>query len=83
MYAVPELRDLDEEHDKLTVFRMSVLFKRMGLTQSKKELARIADIYLELTHVLLVRILEREGQSAKRSLEDLNAITYNLLNSYK
>ncbi len=83
MYAVPELRDLDEEHDKLTVFRMSVLFKRMGLTQSKKELARIADIYLELTHVLLVRILEREGQSAKRTLEDLNAITYNLLDSYK
>lgn len=83
MYALPELRDLDEEHDKLTVFRMSALFKRIGLNQSKKEINRIADIYLELNHVLLVRVLEQKGVTARRTLDDLNATIFDLLHRYK
>ncbi|MFT5452149.1 MAG: AcrR family transcriptional regulator [Enterobacterales bacterium] len=83
MYAVPELRDLDERHDKIVVKFMSAIFIRMGINQSKSELARISSVFIEVTHALLVMVLAQKGQSAERTLNDLNSFIYNLLNRYK
>ena len=75
MFAVPELRDLDEQHDELVISRMSSIFIRVGLHQSKNELSRIARVYLEMTHALLLVVSAQHGIRAKRTLEDLNAVT--------
>jgi len=40
IYAAPELRVLDAKHDKVVVKYMLALFFRMGLNQSKNELAK-------------------------------------------
>ena len=75
MFAVPELRDLDEQHDELVISRMSSIFIRIGLRQSKNELSRIARAYLEMTHALLLVVSAQHGIRAKRTLEDLNTVT--------
>jgi len=83
MYAVPELRDLDSQHDKQVVRCMSEVFKRMGIIQSKNEMSRIAVIYLEISHNMLVQSLAQKGTRAARTLDDLNHIIYGLLMRYK
>ena len=83
MYAVPELRDLDEQHDKTVVKVMSALFLRMGIEKSKQELARISTIFLEVTHAMLVIVLTQKGTTAKSTINDLNEFIYNLLSRYK
>jgi len=79
MYAVPELRDLDAEHDRIVAKRMTEVFIRCGFKQPKTEINRIASIYLDITHSMLVKILQQRGIKAQRSLEDLNAICIALL----
>ena len=49
MYAIPELRDLDQAHDRLIIERMSHFLQRLGFTQRKQELRRIGRLWLELT----------------------------------
>ena len=83
IYAVPELRDLDEQHDKIVIKFMSALFIRMEIRQSKSELARISTIFIEVTHAMLVMVLEQKGASAEKTLNDLNEFIYNLLSRYK
>jgi len=81
--AVPEIRDLDEKHDKLVVKKMSALFKRMGLRTSAKELQRIAFCYLEITHAMLMVSLNQTRSAAKKTLFDLNNVIEALLTTYK
>jgi len=82
MYAVPELRNLDEKHDRSVENRMTALFIRMGFKQSKTEINRVASIYLSITHVTLVKVLAQTGDKAQRTLADLNAINLELLNRH-
>lgn len=83
MYAVPELRELDEKHDESVTDHLSKLFKRMGLNQKSQELKRIAYCYLEIAHVMLTIVLEQNDAQTKKSLSDLNAVTVCLLRRYK
>jgi len=83
MYAVPELRDLDEKHDILVEKHMTAIFVRMGFKQSKAEINRIASVYLSITHVMLVKILAQQGDKAQRTLNDLNAIIIELLKRHQ
>ncbi len=79
MYAVPELRDLDAQHDQIVAKRMTDVFMRCGFKQQKTEINRIVSIYLNITHSMLVKILEQQGTEAQRSLDDLNAVCIGLL----
>ncbi len=83
MYAVPELRDLDAQHDKQVAARISEILARMGFTQSSKERERIARCYLEIVHTMSMIVLEQKGAAAKRTLADLNRVVYQLLLAYK
>lgn len=79
LWAIPELRELDVEHDQLIISKMCAMYKRLGFKCSSNELSRIARLYLELTHALLLSIVHQKGQRGKRSLEDLKRLTLNLL----
>lgn len=83
MYAVPELRELDEKHDESVTLRLSTFFRRMGLQQKDQELKRIAYFYLEIIHVILTSALEQNSEQTKLTLDDLNAVTCRLLERYK
>ena len=79
MFSVPELRALDERHDALVIERMTAAFSRFGLKGSPAELGRIAPCYLELTHALLLVVVNQAGSRSRRTLADLKRLTLCLL----
>ncbi|MDO6563389.1 TetR/AcrR family transcriptional regulator [Amphritea sp. 1_MG-2023] len=82
MFSVPELRELDEQHDELEISRMAAVFKRMGINKHLKERQRLGRLYLEVTHSVMLVVVNQKGQRAKRTLADLNMIICNLLGQY-
>lgn len=79
MWAVPELRGLDERHDKIVIDHLAAMFRRLGLGHRKGELERRGRLMLELTHALFITIVEQSGARAARSLADLKALGVALL----
>lgn len=82
MFSVPELRQLDEEHDRLVITRMAVVFKRLGLNKHRAERERIALFYLEMTHSLFLILIEQSGERSRRTMADLKLMAYTLLAQY-
>lgn len=82
MFSVPELRQLDEQHDELVIKKMAHVFKRMGINHHLKERERLARVYLEATHSLFLVVVNQKGDRAKRSLNDLNLMIKTLLRTY-
>ncbi len=79
LWAVPELRDLDEEHDTLVIREMSAMFARLGLPGSRAELQRLARVWLEMLHALLLTVVEQSGARANRSRADVVRLCCTLL----
>ena len=79
MFSVPELRELDMQHDDLVISRMAVVFKRLGIQKHITERERIARFYLEMTHSLFLVLVNQSGERAKRTLSDLKLMAYTLL----
>jgi len=82
MFSIPELRELDEEHDEFMIDRFGNMFIRLGFNLDNKELKRIARIYLELIHALSMEIVEQKGMQASKTIDDLNSMAYALLAKY-
>ncbi len=76
---IPELRELDEQHDQLMIRRFTRIFVRLGITADNSELKRIAGIYLELVHALALLIVEQKGARAKRTTGDMKFMASELL----
>ena len=83
MFSLPDLRDLDARHDKLVIERMAGMLSRYGLAESRRELERIARTYLELTHALLLVVVNQRGQRARRTLDELKRLTLCLFDGYR
>ncbi len=83
MFSIPELRQLDEEHDDFMIDRFSNQFVRLGLELDKRELKRIARVYLELIHALSLEIVEEKGVQASRTTDDLKLMAYSLLSRHR
>jgi AcrR family transcriptional regulator len=82
MFSIPELRQLDDEHDELMINRFGKMFTRLGFELDGREKKRIAKIYLELVHAMSLEIVEQRGAQASRSTEDLKFMAYSLLSRY-
>lgn len=82
MFSVPELRELDEQHDEMVISNIANVFKRMGMKKQLKERERIARVYLEATHALFLTINLQQGERSKRTLADLNYMIVSLLRSH-
>lgn len=82
MFSVPELRQLDVQHDDLVIKKMAQVFKRMGISHHLKERERLARVYLETTHSMFLVVVNQKGDRAKRSLNDLKLMIKTLLNTY-
>jgi len=79
LWAIPELRELDLQHDDLVITKMVAMFERLGVKESSSELHRLGRFYLELTHSLLLVVVNQKGQRSKRTLEDLKRLVFELL----
>jgi AcrR family transcriptional regulator len=82
MNAVPELRDLDAQHDERVISEMAVMFARIGLGISQTERERLARLWLEMTHAMLLSIVEQRGSRASKSRADLVTVCEALLATY-
>ena len=82
MFSIPELRELDQRHDALVIERMSKVFGRSGLKGSSTGLGRLARAYLELTHALLLVVVNQAGSRSRRTLTDVKRVTTALLEPY-
>ena len=82
MFAVPELRELDERHDEMYISRMAEVFKRMGSKAHIRERERMGRMYLEITHAACLVIVHQKGQRAQRTLEDLKLMVMTFLRSH-
>jgi AcrR family transcriptional regulator len=82
MFAVPELRELDEKHDEMMITTFARLFKRMGMTKQLKERERLGRVYLESTHAVFVTMATQQGERAKRTQADLKIMVMALLQSH-
>lgn len=74
MFAVPELRTLDEQHDELMIAALVLIFQRLGIDGANTELRRLGRAHLEFTHALLLVVVGQRGVRAQRTLEDLKAM---------
>ncbi|MEM0955011.1 MAG: TetR/AcrR family transcriptional regulator [Pseudomonadota bacterium] len=79
MWAVPELRDLDDHHDEIIISYLERMFQRIGLKHSKLERRRRARLILEMTHALFLTVVEQTPAQAKRSFEDVKSLGVTLL----
>lgn len=59
MSLLPELRELEEQHDKRAVQRMADLVRRGGVAASASELHRIAEVLVMGGHALLVMLRDK------------------------
>jgi AcrR family transcriptional regulator len=82
MFSIPELRTLDQRHDALVIERMTGVFARYGLHGTPTELGRLARAWLELTHALLLVVVNQAGSRSRRTLADLERVTCALLQPY-
>lgn len=79
MWAVPELRDLDERHDQMIIGRMMAIFQRLGCVSSDNELNRLGRAYLEMTHALSLVVVNQIGRRAERTTADVKRLVVSLL----
>ena len=82
MYCIPELRDLDEQHDQRVINCLSGLFKQIGIKGNRTELNKIARSYLEISHAMLLIAAKQSKANEPRYLAELNDLCGALLQRY-
>jgi len=83
LWAIPELRELDEEHDNLVINHFVEMYQRLGFSKAGSELTRVGRLHLETVHALCLSIVEQDSARANESLSDLKALCVTLLSRHK
>ncbi|EAQ95791.2 transcriptional regulator, TetR family [Congregibacter litoralis KT71] len=81
--AIPELRHLDAEHDNLIISKMIEMLRRAGFTSTKNELNRVARVFLELTHSLLIVAVDQDPIRSSRTMTDMKIMVSALLKKHE
>jgi AcrR family transcriptional regulator len=83
MYGVPELKELDLIHDELIITSMARMFKRMDISSKPNELARLGRTYLELSHALILVVVNQNKTDGEKTLSELKYLSLSLLERAK
>ena len=83
MYGVPELKELDLIHDELIITSMARMFKRMDISNKPNELARLGRTYLELSHALILVVVNQSKTDGEKTLSELKFLNLSLLERAK
>ena len=83
MSGVPELKELDSQHDELIIASMARMFRRLEITEDHAELSRLGSEWMEVSHALLLVIVDQNPTDAARSLSDLKFLSLCLLERAK
>ncbi|WP_193165951.1 TetR/AcrR family transcriptional regulator [Microbulbifer hainanensis] len=80
---VPELRALDEEHDRFVVRFLTRLLKRLGVGETRTERVRLSELLLNQGHFGLSLVITQGPRLGKRSLDDLKTCHIALLQKHQ
>ncbi len=83
MYGVPELKELDVMHDELIIASMARMFKRMDISSESHELRRLGRTYLELSHALILVVVNQNKPDGIKTLSELKHLSLALLERAK
>lgn len=83
MFGVPELKKLDLIHDDLIINAMARMFKRMDIASQPAELARLGRAYLEISHALILVVVNQSSKNGAKTLGDLKFLSVALLERAK
>ena len=83
LWNIPELRELDIQHDQLVIGKLANIFKRLTLTGTRTQLERIGQVYLETTHAVLLALVAQTNLRSRSSLTDLKSMILALLESHR
>jgi AcrR family transcriptional regulator len=83
MFGVPELKELDSQHDELIIASMARMFRRLEITEDQAELSRLGSVWMEVSHALLLVIVDQNPTDSARSLSDLKFLSLCLLERAK
>lgn len=83
MYGVPELQSLDNKHDEIVIKGMARMFERLGISNNKDELLRLGQAYLEISHALLLVVVDKSEIVDNKTLADLKFLILSLLERAK
>lgn len=83
MYGVPELKELDLIHDELIISAMADMFKRMDISSRNHELKRLGRTYLELSHALIMVVVNQNKPDGDKTLGELKHLALSLLERAK
>ncbi len=80
--SIPELRYLDAEHDGVFISKMMVILRRLGFDATDNELNRLSRAFLEISHTMLIVIVNQRPVRSARSLADLKRMTMALFDPH-
>ena len=83
MSGVPELKELDEEHDEKIILTMSKIFNRLSISSNPLTLSRLSQTWLEVTHAILLIAITSKKDDKKSILSDLKHMIMSLLEKAK
>ncbi|MDE0748210.1 MAG: TetR/AcrR family transcriptional regulator [Porticoccaceae bacterium] len=83
MFGVPELKELDSQHDELIIASMARMFRRLEISDDEAELSRLGSEWMEVSHALLLVIVDQNPTDSARSLSDLKFLSLCLLERAK
>ena len=83
MFGVPELKDLDTAHDELIINAMARMFSRLEVAERPAELSRLGRAFLEVTHALLLVVVNQNKADGLKTLNDLKYVSLCLLERAK
>ncbi|MDK2776765.1 MAG: TetR/AcrR family transcriptional regulator [Pseudomonadota bacterium] len=82
MFSVPELRELDTQHDEMVIACMADVFRRAGINRHIRERERLGRLYLEMTHAAFLVIVNQKGERSRKTLADLKLMLSTLLHHH-
>ena len=82
MFAIPELKDLDDRHDDFIIANVANILSQIGIDKSVTDRKYIARTYLEMTHALFLTASQQRGARARQTLDDTKAMVHCLFRRY-
>lgn len=79
MFGIPELKALDDRHDQLVIDCLSEQFRLLDLGGDDHNLRRLARTWLELTHALLLVVVNQQPVDSAATLAELKQLCLALL----
>jgi AcrR family transcriptional regulator len=83
MYGVPQLKELNESYNEMIISAMARMFERLEVAERPAELARLGRAAHEISHTMLLLVVDQGKADSLKTLNDLKYLTLCLLERAK